>query len=75
MEAFVYIEVKEGALVQGSLEAITAAKTLGNATAVVVGYPELAAKAAEYGAPVISVKADGANPDEIVAALEAVFFP
>ena len=72
MEAFVYIEVKEGALVQGSLEAITAAKTLGNAAAVVVGYPELAAKAAEYGAPVISVNADGANPDEIVAALEAV---
>ena len=72
MEAFVYIEVKEGAIVQGSLEAITAAKVLGNATAVVVGYPELAAKAAEYGAPVLSVKADGANPDEIVAALYAV---
>ncbi len=72
MQAFVFIEVKEGALVQGSLEAITAAKTIGDATAVVVGYPELAAKAAEYGAPVICVKADGANPDEIVASLEAV---
>ena len=72
MQAYAFIEVKEGALVLGSLEAITAAKTLGDATAVVVGYPELAAKAAEYGVPVICVKADGANPDEIVAALEAV---
>lgn len=71
MKAFVFIEVKEGAIVSGSLEAITAAKTLGQTTAVVIGYPELAAKAAVY-APVISVKADGTNPDEIVAALAAV---
>ena len=71
MKAFVFIEVKEGAIVSGSLEAITAAKTLGQITAVVAGYPELAAKAAVY-APVISVKADGTNPDEIVAALAAV---
>ena len=72
MKAFAFIEVKEGALVMGSLEAATAAKALGDVTGVVVGFPELAAKAAEFGFPVISVKADGANPDEIVAALAAV---
>ena len=72
MKAFAFIEVKEGALVSGSLEAVTAAKILGEVTGVVAGYPELAAKAAEYGFPVVSVKADGTNPDEIVASLAAV---
>ena len=72
MKAFAFIEVKEGALVMGSLEAATAAKALGDVTGVVVGFPELAAKAAEFGFPVISVKAEGTNPDEIVAALAAV---
>jgi electron transfer flavoprotein alpha subunit len=71
MEILVYIEAKDGELVQGSLEALTAANELGTATAVVVGNADAAAKAAAYGAPVVSVKGEE-NPDVIVAALESV---
>ena len=71
MNTYAYIEFKEGEVVQASLEALAAAKTLGQAAAVVVGDGQLAAKAAVYGAPVLLVKADGTNPDETVAALEA----
>lgn len=72
MEILVYIEVKDGELVQGSLEVLTAAKALGNVTAVVVGDADAAAKAAAYGAPVVCVKADAANPDAVVGAMEAM---
>ena len=72
MKAFVFIEVKEGALVTASFEAAAAARKLGEVTGAVVGYPELAEKAAVYGFPVVSVSADGTSPDEIVAALEAL---
>lgn len=71
MDILVYIEVKDGELVQGSLEALTPAKELGNAIAVVVGDAEAAAKAAAY-APVVCVKADPQNPDALVGAIEAV---
>lgn len=71
MDILVYIEVKEDQLVQGSLEALTPAKELGNAIAVVVGDAEAAAKAAAY-APVVCVKADPQNPDALVGAIEAV---
>ena len=72
MEILVYIEVKEGELVQGSLEALAAAKELGNATALVAGDADAAAKAAVYGAPVVCAKVDAANPDAILGAVEAV---
>ncbi len=70
MKCFVYMERKDGGPVNGSLEALTAAKTLGEACAVVIG-AEAGAEIAPY-APVIAIDAAPACDDEVVALLEAL---
>ena len=71
MKSFVYIELKDGKPVNGSLEALTAAAALGEASAVVFG-ADGAEQTAPYGAPVIAIDAAPACDDEVVALLEAV---
>ena len=53
MKVLVYIETKEGAPVQGSLELLTAAKELGETCAVAIEDKEAAKKAAVLGDQII----------------------
>ena len=71
MKSFVYIEMKDGKPVNGSLEALTAAAALGEVSAVVFG-ADTAAQVAPYGAPVIAIDAAPACDDEVVALLESL---
>ena len=63
------MEVQDGAVLGGSLEAITAAKAIGDVTAVVIGSADAAAAAAAY-APVLSADAAVTCDDEILYILE-----
>lgn len=71
MKVLVYIETKEGAPVQGSLELLTAAKELGETCAVAIEDKEAAKKAAVLGAKVTVLKTGDASEDAQTAALES----
>ena len=71
MKVLVYIETKEGAPVQGSLELLTGAKKLGETYAVAVEDKDAAEKAAALGAKVIVLKTGDASEDAQTAALES----
>ncbi len=70
MKVLVYIEAKEGTPLQGSLELLSAANGLGEASAVAVEDTEAAKKAAEYGAKVVVLKNADTSEDAQAAALE-----
>ena len=70
MKVLVYIEAKEGTPLQGSLELLSAANGLGEASAVAVEDTEAAKKAAEYGAKVVVLKTADTSEDAQAAALE-----
>ena len=73
MKVLAYIEVKEGKAINGSLEILTPAAALGEASAVLVGtgLDEAAAQVAAYGVPVTVVETEAASCDELTAALQA----
>lgn len=71
MKSVVYIEMKDGKPVSGSLEALSAAVALGETHAVVFG-ADGAEQTAPYGVPVIAIDAAPACDDEAAALLEAV---
>ena len=73
MKVLAYIEVKDGAAVNGSLEVLTPAAQLGDAVALLVGtgLDEAAAQVAAYGVPVTVVETDAPSSDELTAAVQA----
>ncbi len=70
MKVLAYIETKEGAPIPGSLELLTAAKTLGEAKAVAVEDNEAAKKAAAFGTEVTVLKTGDTSEDAQILALE-----
>ncbi|MEG1012042.1 MAG: electron transfer flavoprotein subunit alpha/FixB family protein [Ruthenibacterium sp.] len=75
MEIFVYIEIKNGKVLSGSLEMLTPALQLGRTTAVLVGSAQrtIANQIAMYGVPIILLDTQVNCQDEVLAALEQLF--
>lgn len=71
MKVLVYVEIKEGAPIPGSLELLTAAKELGEAAAVAVEDTEAAKKAADFGTEITVLKTGDTSEDASVSALES----
>lgn len=73
MKVLAFVEVKEGKAINGSLETLTPAVKLGEATAVLVGtgLADAAAQVAAYGVPVTVVESAAASCDELTAVLQA----
>ena len=69
MKSIVYMEIQDGSVLGGSLEAITAAKAIGDVTAVVIGDAAAAEAAAAY-APVLAAGNAVTCDDEILYILE-----
>ncbi len=72
MKALAFIEVNNGKIQNGSIEAIGLAKTLGDASAVVIDKEadNYGQQAAEYGVDTTTVKIDDDNQDKILYVLE-----
>lgn len=73
MNVLIYLETKEGSIINNSLELITAGASLGDVTAILAGQNlrSAAEEAASYGVPVLYINQAISTQDEAAAILES----